>query len=128
MKAHRTSQLALRASPLAVAIALLSRRPLWERILIVLSSVPIALISNIVRIVVTAILHEKVGGELGDKIGHDFAGWLMMPIGLALLGIESWILARLLIVEHDNPMAPQFGVPAGAAAASAQRPGGPVRR
>lgn len=115
---------------LAVAIALVSRRPMWERVLIVLSSVPIALISNILRIVITAILHEKVGGEIGDKFGHDFAGWMMMPTGLILLGIESWILANLLIVEHDKPMTAQLGYAGGATAPSRgpNQPGSGGRR
>lgn len=105
---------------LAFAVALLSQRPLWERVVIVLSSVPIALIANIIRIVMTAIFYEKIGGELADGPLHTFAGLAMMPIGLALLGIEAWILARLLIIEQDRPL-----VPVGAGHAGGVSPGRP---
>jgi exosortase len=43
---------------LSTAVALLSKRVLWERVLIVLSAVPIALVANITRISATAILHR----------------------------------------------------------------------
>jgi exosortase len=82
---------------LSTAVALLIRRPLWERILLVLSAIPIALFANVARITVTGVLHETVGSELANAVFHDLAGWLMMPLGLLLLALELKILGHLLL-------------------------------
>jgi exosortase len=77
--------------------ALLVRRPLTDRIIIVASAVPIALISNVLRITLTAVLHELVGGAVADFVYHDLAGWLMMPMALVLLWAELLLLDHLFI-------------------------------
>jgi exosortase len=82
---------------LATAVAILIRRPWLDKALIVCSAAPIAVVANVVRITVTSILHETVGGRLADLVFHDLAGWFMMPFALGLLWIELRILARLLI-------------------------------
>jgi exosortase len=82
---------------LATAVALLTKKSLLERGLLVLSAVPIALISNVLRIVATGILYETTSGETARAFFHDVAGWLMMPLGLGLLWLELVIFARLFI-------------------------------
>ncbi len=84
---------------LSFAIVLVTERPLWERVVIVLSSIPIALVSNVVRIVVTALLYLMVGAEWVDRVFHDLDGWLMMPFALGLLYVEFQILSHLVIDE-----------------------------
>jgi exosortase len=86
---------------LAVAITLVTDRPLWERLVIVASAVPIALAVNIVRITVTGILHLTAGPELAEMVFHDLAGWFMMPMALGLLYVEFQILSHLLIDEGE---------------------------
>lgn len=93
---------------LSTGMALLIRKPLWERMLVALSAVPIALASNIVRITVTALVYQQMGAEMGEAVFHDLAGWLMMPLGLAFLGLELWLLNRLLI--EPPPSAPKLVV------------------
>jgi exosortase len=82
---------------ISTAVALVSRRPLGDRIAIVVSAVPIALFSNLLRIIVTGVLHETVGSAIANAVFHDLAGWLMMPLALGLLWLELAILSRLLI-------------------------------
>ncbi len=82
---------------LSSGVALVIRRPLWERLTVVGSAVPIALFSNLVRITATGVLHETAGSEFANNFFHDVGGWLMMPFALVLLGIELKVLARLLI-------------------------------
>jgi len=82
------------------------QRPLWERLFIVASAVPIALLANLARIVTTAVLLELVGSEAAEKFFHDVAGYLMMPLGLALLGVETAFLKRLIIIEQEIPLRP----------------------
>lgn len=89
---------------LSTAVALMIRRPLWERMLVVASAIPIALAVNILRITATGVLHETVGAEIADKLFHDFAGWLMMPVALGFLWVELKTLNRLLLEpEADAP-------------------------
>jgi len=83
---------------LATAVAILARRPLLDRLLLVASAIPIAVIANVARIVVTSIVHDQVGADAG-ALCHDLAGWLMMPLALALLALELKLLDRVLL-EH----------------------------
>ncbi len=87
---------------LSTAVAILSERVMWERILIVLSAVPIALISNITRITVTGVLHLTVSSHVANIVFHDLAGWLMMPFALVLLWFETWLLSNLFIEEVED--------------------------
>jgi len=101
---------------LSTAVALLLRRPLWERAVVVLSAVPIALACNVIRITGTGLLHELVSSEVANAVFHDLAGWLMMPMALAMLWVELQLLQRLLI----EPVRPS--------SARIEPPGAPRRR
>ena len=81
----------------AAAAALIIDRPPLDRILIVLGAVPIAIFANISRITVTGLLHVTAGGPIADKVYHDLAGWLMMPLALATLWLELQILSLLFV-------------------------------
>ncbi len=82
---------------LSTGAALVVKRPLLDRLVLVASSIPVALLANIIRITVTGILHDTVGGHLADTFYHDLAGWLMIPLALLLYWFEIWVLAHLLI-------------------------------
>ena len=88
---------------LSTAVALVVKRPLLDRIVLVASSIPVALLANIIRITVTGILHDTVGGHAADAFYHDLAGWLMIPLALVLYWFEIWILSRMLIeTKHET--------------------------
>ncbi len=97
---------------ICVAAAFLSRQPLWERLLIVASAPPIAIIANVFRIVMTGVIFEVVGRwssaidvDQVEHMIHDWAGFLMMPVGLALLLAETWLLSKLLVAPPpDRPL------------------------
>jgi exosortase len=88
---------------LSTAVALLIRKPLWEKFLIAFSAIPIALAANILRITVTGIVYDALGNGFGGAFFHDLAGWLMMPLGLGFLGLELLVLKRLLIEPGNQP-------------------------
>ena len=88
---------------LSTLVAVLStKRPLVERLVLVASAVPIALVSNILRITATGVLHETSNSATAKAFFHDVAGWLMMPIGLAFLWMELKIMARLFLVKGEK--------------------------
>ena len=73
----------------------------WKRIVILSSAIPIALISNIVRIVATGWCYYYIDGEAAKKTAHDWTGIaLMMPLALILVGLELLVLSWL--VEDDS--------------------------
>jgi exosortase len=77
---------------LSTGMALVVKRPWVDRVLILVSAVPVAVLSNVIRISLTGILYNEGGKELGDRIFHDFAGWMMMPIALLVLWAELKLL------------------------------------
>jgi exosortase len=99
---------------LAVAIVMIStHRPWWERILILASSVPIALLVNCIRITLTGVLYNlQLDETIVNQIFHDFAGLIMMPLALGFLFLEMQILSRL-VIEEEPPrhLTPTFGKP-----------------
>ena len=76
-------------------VAMLVRRPFWQKVLLCISSLPIALICNTIRLTVTSIAFTKISGEYWEKVFHDFGGYAMMPLALALVVLELWILEKL---------------------------------
>jgi len=89
---------------------LVRTRPLWERIVLLCSTVPIALVANILRIAATAWAYHLFGAKFGDRIAHDTAGWLMMPIALGLVWVELKLLSWL-VVEDDSAGRPMVLLP-----------------
>lgn len=88
---------------LCVGAALVSNRPLWERIIIALSGIPIAMIANISRITLTGLLFSLGGKDIDDSFFHDAAGSIMLVFGFGLVVLEMQILSRLVIDDHSIP-------------------------
>jgi exosortase len=78
-----------------VAAAFLLGGSRWERAVIVISSPAIAIASNVFRITATGLAQELISPDFAHKIFHDFAGWIMMPLAIALLALERYLLAKL---------------------------------
>lgn len=93
---------------MGIAMALFfTDRPLWERLLIVVSAIPIAVLANVFRITVTAILFELLNAKdlnsgLPKWFAHDFAGLVMLPVAMGLFFLEYQILKRLVIEDRDD--------------------------
>jgi exosortase len=96
---------------LSTAFIILVDRPWWQRVVLLASAVPIALIANITRITVTGVMHETVGHQAADLVFHDLAGWLMPPFALALLWLELKGLERVLVEppKVDRPTGSRVG-------------------
>jgi exosortase len=91
---------------LAFAIVLFSRWSWWQKVLTLLAAAPVAIIANVGRIVVTALLYQLVSGEAAEKFSHDVAGLVMIPVAAALLFLFLIYLGRLFPeVEEITPMA-----------------------
>lgn len=95
---------------IAVAVTMVIERPIWERVVIFLSAIPIALAVNVIRITVTGILYRTTTKEIADKVFHDLAGWVMMPLALGLLYVELQILSHLVVEEEPEPASTGLGL------------------
>jgi exosortase len=90
---------------LCIGASFVVKKPLWEKLLIIASAAPIAILSNVARLVVTAVCLEiarhwpaLMDSEKTMEIIHDWAGYLIeMPCGMLLLWVELTLLAKLLI-------------------------------
>ncbi|MCH7751301.1 MAG: exosortase/archaeosortase family protein [Planctomycetes bacterium] len=89
---------------MSVAMAILIIRPWWDRVTILLSAIPIALVTNVIRITLTALLFMAFpDSELVHQLVHDWAGLAMMPIAMGLLWIELQLLEQITVpIESDD--------------------------
>ena len=85
----------------AAFIAYMVKRSRLQKAVLLVSSIPVAVICNIVRIFVTAVLMLKISSEAADKFFHDFAGIVMMPIAVMLMFGELWLMEMLTLPETD---------------------------
>jgi len=76
-------------------VVLLVNRRWWEKLIILLSCLPVALLCNTVRLVITSIAFTILKGEYWERMFHDFGGYAMMPLALGLMMVELFILRRL---------------------------------
>jgi exosortase len=76
----------------------------WENICVLASSVGIALLANILRIAATGVAQELIGVEFAERVFHDFAGLVMVPLALLMLGIEVLLLSKLFPQMAAGPL------------------------
>jgi exosortase len=87
----------------SVAVCLVIRKPFSDKLLILASAIPIALVVNVIRIVITGLMFLHVSNQAAAAVFHDAAGWIMMPLALAFLGAELWVLKRLFVDRRNRP-------------------------
>ena len=115
---------------LSTAVALVVRRPWYEKVIVFLSAVPTGLAVNLVRITATGWAYQTFGSEVAKVLFHDYAGWLMMPLALAILGLELALLRRLVVkrkVAGPVPVAGRLDSAQITAPASPDRAGARIR-
>ncbi len=73
---------------LGVMTAYLYRGPLWQKLVIVLSTIPITILMNSFRIAVTGALVQAYGTEHAEGALHFFEGWVVFLLCMvALFGV-----------------------------------------
>ncbi len=82
---------------LGVLVGGLWLRSPWSRGILVLSSIPVAMVLNAVRVFLTGFLVYYVNPALADGFMHLSEGWVIFVIALAFLGGLTWLLGKL---EH----------------------------
>src|SRR4030095_436420 len=80
---------------LGVLFAYFFRKSLVERVLIVLSAIPIAILVNAFRVALTGVLTERFGQQSAEGVIHQTEGLFTFAIAFALLLGEAWLLQLL---------------------------------
>lgn len=84
---------------LGVAVAFMSERPLWQRVILVLACVPIATFCNFIRVTVTCWLHVFVDPKYATGQYHMMFGLAVILLAFGIFSGLGWILNRLVIEE-----------------------------
>ena len=80
---------------LAFIVAYLFRGPMWKRITIFLSSIPITVVMNSLRIGFIGITVDRWGVQMAQGALHDFEGWLVFMFSTAALMLTAIGLTRV---------------------------------
>ncbi|MCP4710714.1 MAG: exosortase/archaeosortase family protein, partial [Planctomycetes bacterium] len=87
---------------LGVAMAYLEYRPLVHRIILLLSTIPIAIICNIVRVFLTGVIYIYVREDLATGTPHTLLGIAMLLLAFGLYGLLAWVMESLFIDDEAN--------------------------
>lgn len=77
----------------------------WRSTILVLSAVPIAILTNAGRVSGTGILAHYYGTEVADGFFHTFSGWVIYIAAFVLLFAVGWVLDRFKPTKADPPTA-----------------------
>jgi exosortase D (VPLPA-CTERM-specific) len=80
---------------LSILMSYFFRSAFWKKIVLVVSSVPLTIITNSLRIAMTGFLFELWGPRVAHGFFHGFSGWFIFMFGLVVLLIEMWALSLL---------------------------------
>jgi exosortase len=86
----------------AAAVAFLSARPLWQKIVITVSAIPIAIFCNVMRVTGQGLLDRYWSQELAEGFAHQFVGLVMMIPAFLLILLVCWLLDHLFVDEVDE--------------------------
>jgi exosortase len=70
------------------------KRP-WVRVAIVASTIPVAIVSNGLRVAGTGIAAHYIGPEAAQGFFHEFSGWVVFLVAFALILLVRSLVVRL---------------------------------
>jgi exosortase D (VPLPA-CTERM-specific) len=80
---------------LALLLAYLYRGAMWKRVLIFLSSIPITILMNSLRIGVIGITVEYWGRRMAEGVLHEFEGWFVFMLSMAGVLLIAFLLTKV---------------------------------
>jgi exosortase len=86
---------------LAVAWAYWTLPGVWPRLVLVSAAVPITIVANAIRVVLTGLIGQRFGVEHAQGFFHVFEGWVIFLVAfVGLLGV-SWFVRRASCVMRQ---------------------------
>jgi exosortase D (VPLPA-CTERM-specific) len=95
--------------PLILLGALLAyyfRGATWKKVVLVLSAVPVSVVTNSLRIASVGYLYQFFGPVVAEGFFHDFSGWFIFMLSLGILLAEMWLLKKILPGADADPPGP----------------------
>jgi exosortase len=80
---------------LAIAYGYLVERRRWARYTLTVLMVPIAIVSNAIRVMGTGVLTYEFGPKAAEGFFHEFSGWIIFLVALVLMFVCHWILTKV---------------------------------
>ena len=80
---------------LSFLAAYLFHAPVWQRALVLVSSIPITIVMNGFRIGMVGVTVDQWGPRMAEGVLHFFEGWIIFVASAFLLTAEVYLLARL---------------------------------
>jgi len=80
---------------LGLIVAYFFRASLWKRILLVLSAIPLTIFWNSMRVALTGVFWIYWGPQAAEGLTHDFTGFVIFVMSLAVLLGEMWVLGKI---------------------------------
>ena len=87
---------------LGVVFAYLEERPAWQRIVLVLIIIPVAIFVNVLRVMITAGMFVIDKPDLGRDFMHEFTGLLMLIPAALIMGGIWWVLKKIYTEEEED--------------------------
>lgn len=84
---------------LGVAVTFISERPAWQRVIMLLACLPIAVFSNFIRVTVTCVLHIFVDPRYAEGAAHWMLGLVTLSIALGMFMGLVWVMERLVVED-----------------------------
>ena len=86
---------------LGVMMAFLHYRPLWQRLILLAVTVPIAVLCNVIRVTATGFIYVLIHPKYTQGIYHDVLGMAMLPMAFGFYWFIAWFISSL--IESDKP-------------------------
>ncbi len=94
---------------LGIAVAFLSDRPTWQRVIMIAACVPIAVFSNMIRVTVTCLIHIYWDPKFAEGSYHTLLGLVTIGIAFVIFLGLSWLLNNLFVPVSDDDSTPVAG-------------------
>jgi exosortase len=85
-----------RQGPTSGVRSALSNVAFWRSLILVVSAVPIAILTNALRVSGTGVLAHYYGTRVADGFFHTFSGWVVYIAAALLLFATAWIFDRIV--------------------------------
>ena len=86
----------------AATVAFLSSRPMWQKIIIALSAIPIAIFCNVMRVAGQGLLDHYASERWSESFAHQFVGLVLLVPAFFLILLVGWLLDHIFIEEIDE--------------------------
>src|SRR5207244_9769041 len=67
----------------------------WRSLILIVAAVPIAILTNALRVSGTGVLAHYYGTRVADGFFHSFSGWVIYIVAALLLFATGWLFDRI---------------------------------